>query len=139
MLFQCFEYHSQLDKLYTSEEKYWALIAGLAHDMNHPGTNNAFEIKTKSARAIEYNNESVLENFHAKEFWRLLQKNDDINFLKKVKNPDRVKNYITGLILMTDVGQHFKNLEKLKAMNVEAIKPENLKENKSVINYIQTQ
>lgn len=40
---------------------------------------------------------------------------------------------------MTDVGQHFKNLEKLKAMNVEAIKPENLKENKSVINYIQTQ
>lgn len=59
--------------------------------------------------------------------------------MKKVKNPDRVKDYITGLILMTDVGQHFKNLEKLKAMNVEAIKPENLKENKSVINYIQTQ
>lgn len=106
-------------KLYTAEEKYWAIIAGLAHDMNHPGTNNAFEVKTKSARAIEYNNESVLENFHAKEFWRLLEKNDDINFLKKVKNPNRTKNFITGLILMTDVGQHFKNLEKLKTINTE--------------------
>jgi hypothetical protein len=60
MLYQCFEYHKELTSLYSSEEQFYAILAGLAHDLNHPGTNNAFEVKTKSARALEFNNESVL-------------------------------------------------------------------------------
>lgn len=46
--------------MYTDEERFYALVAGLAHDMNHPGTNNAYEVKTKSTRALEFKNESVL-------------------------------------------------------------------------------
>ena len=45
---------------YSEEQIFYAILAGLAHDLNHPGTNNAFEIKTKSAKALEFNNESVL-------------------------------------------------------------------------------
>ncbi len=60
MLYQCFEYQKDLQKFDNEEERFWAILAGLAHDLNHPGTNNAYEIKTKSARAIEFNNESVL-------------------------------------------------------------------------------
>jgi hypothetical protein len=39
-------------------EKQWfyAFIAALAHDLHHPGTTNAFEIKKKSALAVEASN-----------------------------------------------------------------------------------
>lgn len=42
MLFQCFEYNSHLLQFYNEEERFYAILAGLAHDLNHPGTNNAF-------------------------------------------------------------------------------------------------
>jgi len=43
-------------------EKQWFYIflAALAHDINHPGTNNAFEIKKRSHLALEADNVSVL-------------------------------------------------------------------------------
>lgn len=96
--------------MYTDEERFYALVAGLAHDMNHPGTNNAYEVKTKSTRALEFKNESVLENFHLKSLWKLLDTNKAINFLSKVPDPQKIKKHITHLILTTDVAQHFKNL-----------------------------
>jgi len=32
-----------------------SLISGAAHDMDHPGSNNVFETKTRSKLAILYN------------------------------------------------------------------------------------
>jgi cAMP-specific phosphodiesterase 4 len=52
MLYQCFQYHKELTSVYNEEERFYAILAGLAHDLNHPGTNNAFEVKTKSSRAL---------------------------------------------------------------------------------------
>jgi hypothetical protein len=40
-------------------------VAASAHDVGHPGTTNSFEVRHKSAIAIQYHNRSVLENFHA--------------------------------------------------------------------------
>lgn len=40
------------------------LIASAAHDVDHPGTNNLYEIKTRSKLATLYNDQSVLENHH---------------------------------------------------------------------------
>jgi len=37
------------------------LLSGAAHDMDHPGTNNAFEMKIHSKLAILYNDISILE------------------------------------------------------------------------------
>ena len=37
--------------LYTIEQIAFTLIAGLAHDLNHQGTNNAFEIKLNTENA----------------------------------------------------------------------------------------
>lgn len=47
-------------------EKTWfyVFIAALMHDMKHPGTTNAFEIKSKSQFAIDAENLSVLEKMH---------------------------------------------------------------------------
>jgi cAMP-specific phosphodiesterase 4 len=41
------------------------LLAALCHDLEHPGTTNAFQVNTGSALALRYNDASVLENHHA--------------------------------------------------------------------------
>jgi hypothetical protein len=41
--------------------------------MDHPGTNNMFEIKTQSKLSILYNDQSVLEMHHAASFFFLLE------------------------------------------------------------------
>ncbi len=46
-------------------ECYALLLAALAHDLEHPGVNNAYLIKSKDPLAITYNDLSVLENRHA--------------------------------------------------------------------------
>jgi hypothetical protein len=52
------------------------------HDLKHPGTLNAFEVKSKSQLAIEAGNVSVLEKMHLNEFWNLLKRNSQVNFLQ---------------------------------------------------------
>jgi hypothetical protein len=37
------------------------LLSGAAHDMDHPGTNNIFETKSKSKLSILYNDLATLE------------------------------------------------------------------------------
>ena len=49
------------------------IISGAAHDMDHPGTNNAFEMKSHSKLAILYNDISILEQHHAASFFFLLE------------------------------------------------------------------
>lgn len=46
-------------------ECYALLLAALAHDLEHPGVNNAYLIKSRDPLAITYNDISVLENRHA--------------------------------------------------------------------------
>lgn len=46
-------------------ECYALLLAALAHDLEHPGVNNAYLIKSRDPLAITYNDTSVLENRHA--------------------------------------------------------------------------
>ena len=49
------------------------IISGAAHDMDHPGTNNLFEIKNSSKLAILYNDTSILESHHAACFFFLIE------------------------------------------------------------------
>jgi len=53
MFYQLTNLDSAFKKLLSSEELCYCLIAGLGHDLNHPGTNNSFEIKIGSSRALE--------------------------------------------------------------------------------------
>ena len=46
-------------------DKFGALLAALAHDFAHPGVSNAFLMTTRSEEAVLYNDQSVLEMFHA--------------------------------------------------------------------------
>ena len=50
------------DKYLTKEEALVVQLAGLFHDLYHPGHDNAMEVKMQSKYAKKYHNESVLEN-----------------------------------------------------------------------------
>jgi hypothetical protein len=50
------------------------LLAALCHDLEHPGTTNAFQVNTGSALALRYNDASVLENHHAATMFAVLEK-----------------------------------------------------------------
>ena len=49
-------------------------LACAVHDIAHPGTNNFFQINAMSPVAIRYNDQSVLENFHAATAFEILGK-----------------------------------------------------------------
>ena len=62
-------------------ELFAGIIACLGHDLGHPGTNNRFLIQTKHNLAVQYNDNSVLENMHARDLFMILLE-DKYNILK---------------------------------------------------------
>ena len=48
-------------------------ISAAAHDIDHPGNNNQWEINAKSKLSILYNDLSVLENHHAASLFFILE------------------------------------------------------------------
>jgi 3',5'-cyclic-nucleotide phosphodiesterase len=54
--------HGGLGQMLEPLHKLVLMISACAHDMNHPGTSNAFQVSTKSEVALRYNDISVLEN-----------------------------------------------------------------------------
>lgn len=56
----------------TDLDIFLTIISGAAHDMDHPGTNNVFEMKNRSKLSLLYNDQSVLENHHAASFFFLV-------------------------------------------------------------------
>ena len=117
-------------------EKQWfyVFIAALMHDMKHPGTTNAFQVKSRSQYAIEGGDASVLEKMHLSDFWNILKKHSQVNFLQGYASYESVaiKNIITKMVMSTDVAHHFKNLEILKQVTAKPF----LDEKDSVVNFI---
>jgi GAF domain-containing protein len=58
------------------------LLGSLVHDLDHPGTNNAFQVNSGSPLAILYNDSSVLENHHAAKAFQLLRDEPDLDILR---------------------------------------------------------
>lgn len=52
--------------------KFSLFLAGLCHDVDHTGRNNAFESASFSSLSIKYNDESILENHHASTTFKIL-------------------------------------------------------------------
>jgi len=48
------------------------LMSAVIHDIGHPGFNNAFMVAGNDPLAIQYNDKSVLENFHVAEGFRII-------------------------------------------------------------------
>jgi len=90
-------------------------IAAAVHDIDHPGTNNAFQINTSSSYALKYNDKSCLENHHVSYAFALMkgeQSNIFENFSKEDYKTMREK--IIANVLATDMSNHFSDMAKLK-------------------------
>jgi len=90
------------------------LVACLAHDVDHPGNNNAFEIRMNSAFAIKYNDVSVLENHHLTTLFGMLRK-PGCNILAKLSVPQfrTARSRMVKGVLATDMDFHFEHCRHL--------------------------
>lgn len=52
------------ENILSERERFIIMLSALVHDVDHPGHNNYFEVRTKSSLALLYNDQSVLENHH---------------------------------------------------------------------------
>lgn len=68
MLYKCFKADPKLGAVYSDEDLTYYMIAGMAHDINHKGTNNSYEEKMKTELAKTAENTAVLEKMHLKTF-----------------------------------------------------------------------
>jgi hypothetical protein len=96
-------------------------IAAIGHDVGHPGTNNDFQVHSRSDFAISYNDHSVLENFHASTTFRILRL-PQCNLLKDMSSQTHagIRETIIKAILSTDISVHFKMVASLKQKYLDA-------------------
>lgn len=97
-------------------------LAALAHDVDHPGFNNDFEIKTQTRRALLYNDVSVLENHHASYLFATLRR-PECNVLEHLDRNSytNLRRTVVTAILATDMAKHADHVAKLRDATPEAI------------------
>ena len=115
------------DKIMPSPlEKFSLLVAALAHDLNHPGINNNFLVRTRDSKAIKYNDSSVLENHHVSMLYQLVADHPDADVFAKLDDAEwrEARKLIIHTILHTDMVNHFKSLSQLEVwyeLNTERV------------------
>lgn len=95
---------------WTAEERFAAYFAAMIHDYKHPGVTNGYLIQTSDSIATAHNDNSVLENFHISEAFKLLQQREN-NFIEAF-SPQRYFRFrkrVIELVLGTDMSRHFEN------------------------------
>lgn len=102
-------------KFLGSLEVLAVLLAGLLHDIDHPGLNNNFQITTSSNLALTYNDHSVLENHHCSTAFKLLY---DAGMFDHVELDTRrkIRKLIINIILATDLSNHVSSLSSFDSM-----------------------
>lgn len=86
----------------------------------HPGTNNGFQVNTRSPIATRYNDQSVLENMHCAESFRLMQTHDCSPFANLSRDDHAaVRGSVIKMILATDMSFHFALVAELNTALTE--------------------
>merc|ERR1712226_1499218 len=93
---------------------FWIMIAGLAHDLGHPGVNNQFLIETSHDLAMKYNDHAPLENMHCSTMFMILS-DTDANIFALVSRDlfKEIRKGVVGAILHTDMAKHFEMIKEL--------------------------
>ena len=92
-------------------------LAAACIDVGHPGIDSSFHIEAKHELALLYNDNCVLENYHAAMAFRTLMapKNNVLSSLTRTEAA-RVRRIVIELILATDVSVHFDVLGQHKSV-----------------------
>lgn len=88
-------------------DAFWLMIASIAHDLDHPGHNNQWEINIHSPRAGKYNNLAVLEH-HSLDLAADMMAKPEMRFTEGMSEADRARGRVLmkELILATDFAIH---------------------------------
>ena len=94
-------------KSLTKESHIAVLLSAIVHDVAHPGVNNRFLVETWDDIAIQYNDSSVLENFHTAVAFNLMRK-EDTAVLALLSSDQRrhIREMMITMILGTDMAKH---------------------------------
>ncbi|XP_076651652.1 phosphodiesterase 6 isoform X2 [Halictus rubicundus] len=98
----------KMEQFMTDLEILGLLVACLCHDLDHRGTNNAFQTKTESPLAILYST-STMEHHHFDQCVMIL--NSDLNNIFQnlsMQDYRRVMKVVESAILSTDLAMYFK-------------------------------
>ncbi|XP_016845870.1 cGMP-specific 3',5'-cyclic phosphodiesterase isoform X1 [Nasonia vitripennis] len=98
----------KMEQFMTDIEILGLLVACLCHDLDHRGTNNAFQTKTESPLAILYST-STMEHHHFDQCVMILN-SDSNNIFQNLSMEDyrRVMRVVENAILSTDLAVYFK-------------------------------
>ncbi|KAL7842532.1 hypothetical protein SRHO_G00242210 [Serrasalmus rhombeus] len=110
----CYMQEPQLSESLTSCDILLGLLAAATHDLDHPGVNQTFLIKTNHYLASLYQNTSVLENHHWKCAVSLLRES---GLLSHFPSEDRqnLEERLGSLILATDISRQNEYLSQFRA------------------------
>ncbi|KAK9301706.1 hypothetical protein QLX08_006106 [Tetragonisca angustula] len=102
----------KMEQFMTDLEILGLLVACLCHDLDHRGTNNAFQMKTESPLAILYST-STMEHHHFDQCVMILN-SDSNNIFQNLSMEDyrKVMKVVESAILSTDLAVYFKKKNK---------------------------
>ena len=84
------------------------LFSCMCHDYKHPGVNNNFLKETNNRIALNYNDESILENMHISETFKLIFSNAECNIFDGVEKNTykQIRKEMISCVLATDMAYH---------------------------------
>lgn len=100
----CYLKEPKLASSVTPWDVLLSLIAAATHDLDHPGVNQPFLIKTNHYLATLYKNTSVLENHHWRSAVGLLRESGLFSHMP-LESRQQMETQIGALILATDISR----------------------------------
>ncbi|KAK8897171.1 hypothetical protein M9Y10_015105 [Tritrichomonas musculus] len=108
---------AKADEIFTKEELFVMLTAGVCHDANHRGLNNVYNVKAETPLGILFKDQSVMEMHHITVSIPILSE-PDINFFGFFDDNEvkKVWTLFIRIILATDMAHHFELVKKGQAL-----------------------
>eukprot|EP01031_Cornospumella_fuschlensis_P027657 gene27657-33401_t len=106
------DFHAKL--WLTDIQLFCMLIACLVHDLEHPGTNNLYQVNAGTMLALRYNDIAVLENHHCSRAFEVINTHECNIFASMTLDQRKAcRKYIIAMVLATDMSVHFSLKEEL--------------------------
>ncbi|CAM9808568.1 unnamed protein product, partial [Discosporangium mesarthrocarpum] len=100
--------------LLTELEQLGLVLAGLCHDLDHPGLNNKYQVASNSNLALRYNDQAPLEHHHLAIAFQILRREpcDILGHLDQEQKTALRAIMIVGILAtdMSEHGQHITNV-----------------------------